>query len=314
MKPLTKEQFIEKANLVHNFKYDYTKVIYKDYATKVCIVCPEHGEFWQTPGNHLKGVGCPECGKIKSGLKHRTTQENFIKKAKKIHGDKYDYSKVKYVSSNVKVCIICPIHGEFWQTPACHLAGNGCAKCAGVSKLTNDEWVRKAKVVHGEMYDYSKTQYKTAKDSVCIICPKHGEFWQLPTNHIAGAGCPNCRKSKMEEEIKQFLNQNDIVFEEQKTFDWLINKEPMHLDFFLPDYNIGIECQGEQHFKPLDFWGGKEKFAYTSSNDKLKNELCVKNGITIKYYSNVKFENYLYEVFYDKNKLVESIKNENSSI
>ena len=314
MKPLTKEQFIEKANLVHNFKYDYTKVIYKDYATKVCIVCPEHGEFWQTPGNHLKGVGCPECGKIKCGIKHRTSQENFISKARKIHGNKYDYSKVKYNGSHVKVCIICPEHGEFWQTPAVHLAGYGCMKCSSVYKPTTEEWIAKAKAVHGETYDYSKVEYKTAKDKVCIICPKHGEFWQLPTNHVAGQGCPNCRKSRMEKEIRNFLIENDISFEEQKTFDWLINKEPMHLDFFLPDYNVGIECQGEQHFKPLDFWGGKEKFVYTASNDKLKNELCVKNGITIKYYSNVKFENYLYEVFHDKNKLVESIKNENSSI
>lgn len=314
MKPLTKEQFIEKANLIHNFKYDYTKVIYKDYATKVCIICPEHGEFWQTPGNHLKGVGCPECGKIKSGAKHRTSQENFINKAKKIHGDRYDYTKVKYNGSHSKVCIICPEHGEFWQTPAVHLAGYGCAKCSNAYKPTTEEWVAKAKVVHEEAYDYSKVEYKTAKDRVCIICPKHGEFWQLPTNHMAGQGCPKCRKSGMEKEMRYFLTENGIRFEEQKTFDWLINKEPMHLDFFLPDYNVGIECQGEQHFKPIEFWGGKEKFDYTVSNDKLKNELCVKNGITIKYYSKVKFENYLYEVFYDKNKLVENIKNENSSI
>ena len=106
MKRLTKEQFVDKANLIHNFKYDYSKVVYNGYAEKVCIVCPEHGEFWQTPGNHLKGIGCPECGKIKCGIKHRTSQENFINKARKIHGNKYDYSKVNYNGSHFKVCII----------------------------------------------------------------------------------------------------------------------------------------------------------------------------------------------------------------
>ena len=121
--------FIEKARQIHNDKYDYSKVNYVNSRTKVCIICPEHGEFWQTPHNHLKGYGCAECGKEKSHLPKITT-EDFIAKSKEIHGNKYDYSKVCYKTSDTKVCIICPEHGEFWQSPSNHMNGSGCPKCA----------------------------------------------------------------------------------------------------------------------------------------------------------------------------------------
>ena len=121
--------FIEKARQIHNDKYDYSKVNYVNSRTKVCIICPEHGEFWQTPHNHLKGYGCAECGKEKSHLPKITT-EDFIAKSKEIHGNKYDYSKVCYKTSDTKVCIICAEHGEFWQTPSNHMNGSGCPKCA----------------------------------------------------------------------------------------------------------------------------------------------------------------------------------------
>ena len=121
--------FIEKARQIHNDKYDYSKVNYVNSRTKVCIICPTHGEFWQTPHNHLKGYGCAECGKEKSHLPKITT-EDFIIKAKEIHGNKYDYSNVCYKTSDTKVCIICPEHGEFWQTPSNHINGSGCPKCA----------------------------------------------------------------------------------------------------------------------------------------------------------------------------------------
>ena len=121
--------FIEKAKQIHNYKYDYSKVNYVNSRTKVCIICPTHGEFWQTPHNHLKGYGCAECGKEKSHLSKMTT-EDFIVKSKEIHGNKYDYSKAYYKTCDTKVCIICPEHGEFWQTPSNHINGSGCPKCA----------------------------------------------------------------------------------------------------------------------------------------------------------------------------------------
>jgi protein-arginine kinase activator protein McsA len=124
MKIDRKERFIIKANEKHGEKYDYSKLEYVDAHTKVCIICPKHGEFWQTPNSHLNGCGCPKCG----GNKSLTTEE-FIEKAKQIHGEKYDYSKVEYVNANTKVYVICPIHGEFWVTPANHLRERGCSQC-----------------------------------------------------------------------------------------------------------------------------------------------------------------------------------------
>lgn len=126
--------------------------------------------------------------------------EFFIIQARKIHGDTYDYSKVVYKSSLEKVCIICSEHGEFWQTPNNHLRGRGCAKCKGLYRYTKDDFIKKSNEVHHGVYDYSKVEYKNTQAKVCIICPKHGEFWQKPTRHMAGRGCPHeeCVNEKRE--------------------------------------------------------------------------------------------------------------------
>ena len=131
-KRMTAEEFIEKAKAVHGDKYDYSKVNYVDAITKVCIICPEHGEFWQTPNMHINDKnGCKLCGIKNRSNKRKKTTEQFIEKARKIHGNKYDYSKVNYVNSQEKVGIMCPKHGEFWQNPRKHLSGCGCSKCYG---------------------------------------------------------------------------------------------------------------------------------------------------------------------------------------
>lgn len=126
MKKLTQEEFIKKAQKVHGDKYDYSKVDYKTNKDKVCIICPEHGEYIQRPDMHIYGQGCPRCKTDKLS----SNKETFVEKARKIHGEnKYDYSKVEYINAKTKVCIVCPIHGEFWQTPNVHLGGKGCPKC-----------------------------------------------------------------------------------------------------------------------------------------------------------------------------------------
>ena len=137
MKKLTTQEFIEKAIKIHGDKYDYSKVNYINYSTKVCIICPEHGEFLQTPDRHLHKCGCPKCFFKKESDNKSSNIEEFIEKAKKIHNDNYDYSKVNYINNHTKVCIICPNHGEFWQTPNKHLNGHGCPKCK-FSKLENE--------------------------------------------------------------------------------------------------------------------------------------------------------------------------------
>ena len=161
MKKLTTEDFIKKAKQVYKDKYDYSKAEYINVDTKVCIICQKHGEFWQRPDHFYAGHGCPKCGSECGGDKMRKTKEEFINEAKKIHGDKYDYSKVEYKTARKKVCIICPEHGEFWQKPDSHLRGNGCPKCSlhRSYRYTTEEFIGKAKEIHGNKYDYSKVKY-----------------------------------------------------------------------------------------------------------------------------------------------------------
>ena len=298
----TLKEFVRQAQGVHGNKYDYSKVVYKSTNTKVCIICPEHGEFWQTPDSHLIGSGCPACsGRL------RISEQVFIERARNIHNNKYDYSKIDYVDSQTKILIICPEHGEFWQRPAAHLNGYGCARCGGSLRLSKDEFIDKAKVIHKAKYDYSKVEYVNYSTKVCIICPEHGEFWQTPNNHLFGGGCPACPQSQLEGEMRQFLVNNGIQFEQEKGFRWLKFNRKMFLDFYLPEYKVAIECHGLQHFKSIDLFGGDEFFKLTQERDKEKKRLCDKHGIQILYFSNAHID-YPYPVFESYRLLLDAIK------
>ena len=305
-------EFIDKARKIHGCKYDYSKVQYTNNHTKVCIICPEHGEFWQTPNSHLDGKGCPGCGKLTKRKKASLNKENFIERSIAVHGGKYDYSKVEYINNHTKVCIICPEHGEFWQTPNNHLNGCGCKKCYGNNtrnrcSLNTESFVKKAIKIHGNVYDYSKVNYVNNHTKVCIICPIHGEFWQTPNSHLSKQGCPICKHSKLENTVASFLDKENILYERQKTFEWLKVKKKLRIDFFLTKYNIAIECQGRQHFVPIDYFGGKKRFNKQIKYDEIKKELCEKHGIKIIYYSNTDKKNIITNLERLKNKLYEII-------
>ena len=216
------QNFIEKARKVHGDKYDYSKVEYVNSHTKICIICPEHGEFWQTPNNHLCGKGCNECGKRIVSLKKSSNTDDFITKAKKVHGNKYDYSNVVYVKNNEKIKIICPIHGGFEQTPLTHLSGCGCPKCFGKNK-NNLDFIEQSKKIHGDKYDYSKVIYKGVDYVVKIICPIHGEFEQTPRNHLNGHGCQKCAYNK----ISNVLSYTNEIFAEKAN---VVHNNKYHYD------------------------------------------------------------------------------------
>ena len=274
-------EFIEKAKKIHHNRYDYSKTEYINDKTKVCIICPEHGEFWQTPNNHLKGKGCPSCYGNK-----KMTKEDFIKKAKETHENRYDYSKVEYINTDIKVLISCPEHGEFWQTPYKHInCHQGCPKCGGHLTISKDEFIKKSIEIHGDKYDYSKVEYTTAFTKVCITCPKHGEFWQTPIKHYTGQGCPKCKGSKLEEICCVYLDKHNVKYLYRSKPKWLRGLE---LDIFIPEYNIAIECQGEQHFFPVDFGYNdenltKKKFKELQERDLLKYKLCEDNNVKLHY-------------------------------
>lgn len=128
----------------------------------------------------------------------RLDTEGFIAKARLKHGDRYDYSKTVYVNQTTPVTIICPEHGEFLQRPNNHYMGAGCPVCSGNKRYNAESFAAKAKTVHGDKYDYSKVRYVNNKTKVMIICPKHGEFWQIPDKHLRGEGCPSCSDDKLE--------------------------------------------------------------------------------------------------------------------
>ena len=311
MKKLTTEDIIKKAKKIYGNKYDLSKIEYINYNSKITVICPTHGEFSIRTDHFLEGKGCPKCGNKRGADKLRMTKEKFIEKSHKIHGDKYDYSKVEYINAKTKVCIVCPKHGEFWVTPYQHKKGVECPKCTHQSyKYTTEEFILKAREIHGDRYDYSKVEYKGRLIPVCIICPIHGEFWQKPSEHFKGHGCQKCNESVLEKEIKLFLEVNKIEYEQQKKFSWLKNKYPLSLDFYLPKYEIGIECQGEQHFKDREFFNKNQSFDERLEIDLLKNKQCNDNGIKLLYYSSkyIVPKNWdKYDVICSKSKLLNKI-------
>ena len=285
MRRVTTKEFIEKAKKVHGDKYDYSKVKYINNHTKVCIICPEHGEFWQQPNNHLQGKGCIKCvGKDKYN------NETIIEFFKKVHGDKYDYSKVEYKGMHTKVCIICPEHGEFWQTPANHAHWKqSCPKCQR-KVFGLEDFIELSNKIHGNKYDYSKSVYNGYHTKLHIICPIHGEFWQTPSHHLKGCGCELCAESKIEKKVKFVLDENDISYKRQYRASWL---KLQSLDFYLPNYNIAIECQGEQHFCPVVHFGGENRYLDTLNRDLKKSKICLENRVKIYYVIEEKFRKYI---------------------
>jgi hypothetical protein len=281
----TTSSFIEKAKMKHGDRYDYSLVRYNGAKHKVKIICPIHGEFEQQPTNHLYGQGCGKCsGNIK------LDNSSFIEKAKIKHGDKYDYSLVSYLTCNDKVKIICPIHGEFEQRAINHLRGDGCSGCSCNRRLTNESFIERAKMKHGDKYDYSLIKIINNLIKIKIICPIHGEFEQKPNNHINGNGCPKCKESKGEIEIRNFLINNEIKFFSQHRFIDCRNILPLPFDFYLPNQNICIEFNGRQHYVPVIKWGGVNELEKIKYRDKIKMEYCRNNNIPliiIKYNDNI---------------------------
>lgn len=302
-KKKTKEEFIHKCNLLYNNKYDYSLVDYINNKTKIKIICPIHGQFEQTPDKHLNNNrGCNKC------MNHSIKKtNNYLKKLidrfNKKHNGFYSYSLENFVNSQTKIKIICPIHGEFEQTPNNHLFGFGCPSCGGTKRLTTNEFIIRAKKIHGNKYDYSLVNYINNKTKVKIICPTHGEFEQSFIKHcVRKNGCPVCKESKGEKEIRLYLSKHKINYIQQHKFLECKNKYTLPFDFYLPDKNLCIEYNGIQHYEPVNFFGGVNKLKEQIKNDNIKINYCEKNGIK---YAIIRYdENIL-------NKLKNIIKHEN---
>lgn len=158
----TNEQFIKECIEIHGNKYDYSETFYTGAHNVITIICPIHGSFQQKAYSHVQGCGCLEC----AGVKKLTTKE-FIEKSQKVHGEKYDYSEVNYQGNKVKVKIKCKKCGHiFQQTPNSHLNGIGCLKCGNKELVTTEDFIQKARKVHGTLYDYSQVSYEHSQKKI----------------------------------------------------------------------------------------------------------------------------------------------------
>ena len=282
---LSKEEILRRFKEVHGDKYDYSLFTeYKNQNIKIKIICPKHGIFEQTPKMHFNKQGCYECFKEKLSKSQLISKEDFLKKAIEKYDSKFDYSLIDYKDYNTKIKIICPKHGVFEQTPKNHLlAICGCYKCSKIStskKLSSstEEFIKKAKLIHGDKYDYSLVDYKRSFEKIKIICPKHGIFEQEANSHLEGKGCKKCKKSHGETKIELFLIKNNIEYVFWKTFNNLIDKTKLSYDFYVPSLKLLIEYNGEQHYNKKAFKKKYKKFLIQKHHDWLKRKYAIKNG------------------------------------
>lgn len=293
-KRLTHIEFVNRLKIVNpNIKVLSEYNGNKNYITIQCLI---DGNIWESKPNWLmKNLGCQCCYDRERGNKTKTDMNTFIIKSNMVHNDKYDYSKINYINSDTKVNIICPIHGDFWQTPNKHVNyKQGCPKCSNKNVTTND-FIDKANKIHFHKYDYSKVLYINNRIKVLIICPDHGGFWQMPEKHLSGNGCPICKESHLEREVSAILKQRNINVIREYNPKWLKTQK---LDFYLPDYKIAIECQGVQHFIPVKYFGGESKLMITIQRDKKKWQLCQDNGVQMIYVIDENVKTKIYNDFY----------------
>lgn len=296
-----KNSYIQKYG---KLSYDWSKAIWIDYKTKIGLIChekdengQEHGEFFVSPNNLMShNRGCPKCnGGITKSLSY------YIEKSELIHKDDneeplYDYSLIKSVKNNSeKVPIICKNCGKvFYQDFSHHLIGCGCPYCIGRYKTT-EELIEQFKIVQGDRYDYSKFTYINNQTKGCFICPKHGEFWQLPYHHLIGCGCPICNESKIEKKLSILFDLNKIKYTR-----YFKNKEIfglLSIDFRINETKILIECQGKQHIN-IGGWGNKE-FEKQLERDILKNKIAIDNNFKLFYlFSDKEFYNKALKEFF----------------
>lgn len=284
---LTKEEFIKKSIGRNGNNCDYSNIIYNNSKTKVKLVCKIHNFiFYQTPNNHLSDSvpiegckGCPVCSK-----NTKLTNDEFIKRSTKIHGGKYDYSNVKYINQRDRVKIKYR-ERNYWfsQSPSNHIYSSkeGCNKCKKSPDYDTEIFIFKARKKHGDRYLYDKVLFTGRENDVTIGCKKHGYFKVKPFTHIVGTKCPKCSASLGEERLMEYFISKNIYFEKEKTFDGCVDKSLLQFDFYLPDYNLIVEYDGQQHYIAVKNWGGANKLNDTIRKDNIKNKYCQYNNIKL---------------------------------
>lgn len=289
-KSLTLRQFISKAIQTHGAIYDYSLVEYVNAQKHVDIICKKCNKvFSQTPNHHLSGQRCNHCFSFK-----RKSNDQFIEECKLAHGDKYDYSLVKYKGNKKDVTIICPKHREFNQKPTVHtIMKCGCPICKNEKigdgfRHNRNIFIAFARKIHGNKYDYSKVEYINNRTNVSIICPTHGEFKQSPVSHThAECGCPRCKETTGERAICNYLKGININHLKEKRINvskYNYCRKTFIVDFYLKYENKKyiIEYNGIQHYENVSmFHRGQSSLEKQQQRDSDLRDYCSRNDITL---------------------------------
>lgn len=230
-------------------------------------------------------------------MNRKNTLLEFITISNNIHNFNYLYDDVLYENNKTPVKILCRKHGYFNQRPDSHMRGIGCKLCGEEKfKITQRKKIDLAIVdfnkYHNFNFEYDVTTYKNAHTKMKIFCKKcKNWFSQTPNTHLR-CGCPICNESKGEKNISNFLCENNILFDRQKSFTGCIYKSKLYFDFYLPDFNICIEFDGEQHYIPIEFFGGNKNLSVVKIRDNIKNIFCKENNINL---IRIRYDENMYE-------------------
>jgi len=289
------EQFLKELSEIHGEKYEIISAEYKNAFDKIILRCSEHGNFEITPHAICsKNSGCPECGRVIAGEKSSKTKrellpsyEEILNAFIEIHGNKYDYKEFKEDSYTIlgdKITISCKQHGVFHQSITTHLSGSGCIICSGCQKKTKEQFIIEAIEIHGNTYDYSEVDYKSAHTKVVIKCKEHGKFMCRPNDHIYGRGCPTCKGSQFEILAFNTLKNLKLDFTRQFSFDDCCGDSGLCLRFDFGVMEDGkllalIECDGDQHLTHIPHFMKDDAFNRQVRYDFRKNMYCSRNNI-----------------------------------
>lgn len=270
---------IDKAKDKFNNKFDYSKVdSVSKFSDQVTIVCPKHGSFRTTIKSHLHSLyGCAMCGNehaVENKTKYRDLV-SIIPHVRAIHGDRYEY--LAYDIQTKIIRFSCK-HGINEQELRTHLSGRGCKACGyDRMRMSSQDFLRRAKLVHPEGYEYNLDEFATVNDKITIRHSCGHQYRGRVSNHLSGQGCIRCKSSVGENKVAEWLTDKRIRVVHQ----FKIEGYRYRYDFYLPDLNILIEYDGEQHYRPIDYFGGQVGFQRNQTNDQIKNELAKAYGYSL---------------------------------